>query len=259
MARASFGFSELNGLIDELDTRIPGRLQNRLYLEVQRALRFATAWFLRHEALGEGLKALVQRYRSGLAEVETSLADALPQSGQVALAERQSQLESEGVPPVFAARISSLSMLKRAPDVVHIASRRSIPIATVAAALYQSGADLGVERLITEAERLKARDFIERQAINRLIAHLFHAHRGIVMRVIADTGGAAGAWPRWRADHTHLAETAIKHIDDILASRPFDLAASQWRKEPSPTSPDSSCNCYCRACPATHRATRSGV
>ncbi len=44
------------------------------------------------------------------------------------------------------------------------------------------------------------------------------------MRVIADTGGAAGAWPRWRADHTHLAETAIKHIDDILASRPFDLA-----------------------------------
>ncbi len=118
LARASFGFSELNGLIDELDTRIPGRLQNRLYLEVQRGAQIRDPWFLRHEALGEGLKALVQRYRSGLAEVETSLADALPQSGQGRLPNGKASLESEGVPPVFAARISSLSMLKRAPDVV---------------------------------------------------------------------------------------------------------------------------------------------
>src|SRR5205823_7361321 len=118
LARDSFGFSELNGLIDGLDGRTPGRLQNTLYLELQHALRFATIWFLRHETVGQGLERLIDRYRDGLSAVEAALASALPQSAERAMTERRAVLEQEGVPAELASRLSALSALKRAPDIV---------------------------------------------------------------------------------------------------------------------------------------------
>jgi glutamate dehydrogenase len=224
VARDSFGFTELNGLIDELDGRIPGKLQNSLYLEAQQALRFAIIWFLRHETLGEGIETLIERYRSGLAKVETVLTSALPPPVEKAMGERRTMLEQSGVPSELARRLAGLSALKRAPDIVLISNRSGAAIETVAQALYHSASDLGVERLIAEASELKARDFIERQAINRLVAQLFQAHRGIVSRVIAGSSGADRAWGRWREDHRQLAAATIANIDAILASRPFDLA-----------------------------------
>ena len=223
-ARDSFGFRNLNGLVDSLDGRIAGRLQNGLYLELQHALRFATVWFLRHERLSEGLRRLINRYRDGLAAVEAALSSALPDSAKRAIAERCAALESEGVPAELATRLAALGALKRAPDIVLISSRSGAPIPAVAAALYHSASDLGVERLIAEAEQLSARDFIERQAINRLMAQLYHAHRGIVSRVIAESPGGEDAWPRWRESNRQLAAAAIANIDNVLASRPFDLS-----------------------------------
>ena len=190
---------------------------------VQRALRFATVWFLRHEKLTQGIEQLIGRYREGLAAVEGSLAKALPAAAQRVIEDERRVLKSEGVPPDLAVRISSLHVLKRAPDIVLISTRSGVAILVAAAALFHSAADLGVERLIAEAEHFKARDFIERQAINRLVAQLFHAHRGIV-RVIAETRGAADAWPKWREQHRNLADAAIENIDSLLASKPFDLA-----------------------------------
>jgi glutamate dehydrogenase len=48
VARDSFGFLDMAAGIDALDTRIPGSVQNGLYADLQRSLRGATIWFLRH-------------------------------------------------------------------------------------------------------------------------------------------------------------------------------------------------------------------
>ncbi|MFL5260604.1 MAG: NAD-glutamate dehydrogenase [Hyphomicrobiales bacterium] len=223
-ARDSFDFGEMNALVDPLDGRVAGRLQNELYLELQRALRFATVWFLRHEDFAGGLERLIERYRAGLASVAASLSEALPAVVQRGLAERGAALEKQGVPAGVAERISSLAPLMRAPDVVLISERSGAPVPVVAKALFHSAADLGIGRLIAEGSQLAAHDFIERQAINRLTAQLFQAHRGIVSRVMAESGGSEDAWADWCAAHRQLAQTASTNIDAILASRPFDLA-----------------------------------
>jgi NAD-specific glutamate dehydrogenase len=71
---------------------------------------------------------------------------------------------------------------------------------------------------------LTARDFIERQAINRLVAQLFNTHRSIVSRVVQEGGQSDNAWATWREHNAGAANAAIENIDAILASRPFDLA-----------------------------------
>lgn len=133
---------------------------------------------------------------------------------------RSGELVNAGVPEAVAARITRQRFLARAPDVVKIASQSGGSIPTVAAALYGSAWELGIERLIEEGLRLKARDLFERQAINRLMAQLFATHRAIVGRIVAGKGGLAG----WRSRNTDLFANVTGTIETILASKPFDIA-----------------------------------
>jgi glutamate dehydrogenase len=220
VARDSFGFLDMAAGIDALDTRIAGSVQNGLYADLQRLLRGATIWFLRHEKLADGLEDLIGRYRKGLDAVEAALEGSVPEADLAGMAARSSDLVKAGVPEETAARISRQRFLARAPDVVKIASQSGATIPAVAAALYGSASELGIERLIEEGLRLKARDLLERQAINRLMAQLFATHRAIVTRIVTGEGGLAG----WRSQNGERLANVIETIETILASKPFDIA-----------------------------------
>ena len=220
VARDSFDFLDMAGEIDALDTRIAGSVQNGLYADLQRLLRSATIWFLRHEKLGDGLEDLIGRYRKGLDAVEAALADSVPEADLAGMRAHSSDLVKAGVPEQTAARISRQRFLARAPDVVKIAAQSGAGIPAVAAALYGSAFELGIERLIEEGLRLKARDVLERQAINRLMAQLFSTHRAVVTRIVAGEGGLAG----WRERNDERLANVIATIETVLASKPFDIA-----------------------------------
>ncbi|WP_162913972.1 NAD-glutamate dehydrogenase [Taklimakanibacter lacteus] len=219
-ARDSFDFLELNTMIDGLDARIPGALQNRLYAGLQRLLRWTTVWFLRHEELADGLQQLIARYRDGLAKVNASLAKTVPASDLKQMQERQDELEKQNVPAALARKLASHRFLQRAPDIVKIAERTGAGIEAVAAILFASASDLGVEKLIEEGNALRARDLLERQAINRLRAQVFESHRGIVTRILKEKMG----WAEWREKNQARAAAVIEAMNTILASKPFDIA-----------------------------------
>ena len=220
VARDSFDFLELNTLIDGLDAKVPGALQNRLYAGLQRLLRWTTVWFLRHEKLDDGLQQLIERYRDGLAKVEAVLGKTVPPADLEAMQARQSELEKQGVPATLAGKLAGHRFLQRAPDIVKIAERTGAGIETVAAALFATASELGVERLIEEGNALRARDLLERQAINRLRAQVFENHRGIVARIVESKMD----WADWRAKNEARASAVIENMETILASKPFDIA-----------------------------------
>ncbi|MBK1868328.1 NAD-glutamate dehydrogenase [Aestuariivirga sp. YIM B02566] len=219
-ARDSFDFLELNTMIDGLDAKVPGTLQNKLYAGLQRLLRWSTVWFLRHEKLDDGLQQLIERYRDGLAKVEAVLAKTVPAADLEQMKARQSELEKQGVPAKLAAKLASHRFLQRAPDIVKIAERTGAGIDAVAAVLFATASELGVERLIEEGNALRARDLLERQAINRLRAQVFENHRGIVTRIVE----SKTSWADWRAKNEARAAAVIENMDTILASKPFDIA-----------------------------------
>jgi glutamate dehydrogenase len=220
VARDSFGFLDLSAEIDGLDSRVAGGLQNGLYAELQRLLRRATIWFLRHEKLADGLEDLIGRYRSGLGVVEAALPTVLPAADLAAAATRQTELVNAGVPEATALRIARQRFLASAPDIVRIAATHGADIPLVASAHYGSALELGIERLVEEGSRLKARDLLERQAINRLMSQLYATHRAIVGRIVEGEGGLAG----WRSRNAELLGAVTGTIETILASKPFDIA-----------------------------------
>jgi glutamate dehydrogenase len=219
-ARDSYDFLALNTAIDALDAKIPGTLQNKLYAGLQLLLRWTTVWFLRHEQLDQGLQQLIGKYRDGLAEVDAVLAKTVPEADLKEMQDRQSELEKQGVPAELARKLASHRFLQRAPDIVKIAETSGASIEMVAAVLFGTASDLGVERLIEEGNALRARDLLERQAINRLRAQVFENHRGIVQRVVKDKA----SWAEWREKNQTRATAVVQNMDTILASKPFDIA-----------------------------------
>src|SRR5204862_2397042 len=71
--RDSYDMPALNGAIDKLDNRIPAKLQLDLYTAVQDLLLDRLVWFLRNVDLTQGLAAIVEHYRAGIAAVEAAL------------------------------------------------------------------------------------------------------------------------------------------------------------------------------------------
>jgi glutamate dehydrogenase len=224
VARDSFGFIELNGLVDALDGVIAGDVQLNLYYHLQKFIRWSTVWFLRHENLNQGLEPLIARYHAGIAELEAALPSLLSESGQALLAERTEELTAAGVPAASAARLACQRYLQRAPDAVRIAAEIKLPVAAVAAAVYVSSEELGVDRLAAEGGRLFAKEFVERRAINRLTGQLFQTHRAIVRRIITEAKPGADVWTRWKEANAGAVARARNVVSTVLADKSFDLA-----------------------------------
>jgi glutamate dehydrogenase len=225
LARDSFRLRALNTGIDELDNKVEGRVQTELYLDAQRLLKWATVWYLRHENMSSGLESLIARYERGIEDVAGRLVHFVPVEAQKEVKERLKDLEKAGVPADLAAKFAWQRHVQRAPDVVKIAEDTGATIAAVGRALYASASDLGVDRLIAEGSRLVAKDFVERQAINRLLTQVFNAHRSLVARAVAEAGTDANeAWDLWKARHVARFGKAQAMLSNLLSERSFALA-----------------------------------
>lgn len=224
VARDSFGFTDLNTLVDQLDNRIPSALQLQLYLGLQKRLVGSTLWFLRHEALDRSLQDLVERYQKGIEAVAKILPDVIDASANAALQEEYKGFESAGIPPETASRLAAGPYLQRALDIVRIAARDNMELAPIARALFASADALRIDRILAEQSKLVAADFIERRAINRLAGQVLQTHREIVARIVETPAKNGAHWTAWYERHQARVDKAVAAIDHMLAERKFDLA-----------------------------------
>src|SRR3979490_2543975 len=97
-------------------------------------------WFLRNMDFAQGLAAIVEHYRQGIAAVEAALAHALVPEAAAACAAREAALQRQGVPDALARRFANLPGLLAAPDIVSVADRTQQNIADVAATYFAAEA-----------------------------------------------------------------------------------------------------------------------
>jgi glutamate dehydrogenase len=231
MARDSFDFVSLNGAVESLHGRIPGRTQIDMYLELQMIMRRATIWCLRNVSFAQGIETLVAHYAKGIRTLEKALPKVLSETALERMRGRHKAFIDQGVPEDIARTFSGVRYLQRAPDVVMVAGQCDQPIEAVARVLFRSGVDLRIDRLITESTLIEASDFYERLAINRTVDSIIQNHRAIVTRAIANKGDG-DAWDHWMSSNREAAERAGRIIEELVGERNFGLpkltvAASQ--------------------------------
>jgi glutamate dehydrogenase len=217
--RDSFGLIELNAAIDALDGVVPGKLQLRLYGELQDLLMNRIVWFIRNvDFTNHSLDTIIGTYRAGIAEVERGLPETLSVEAQAAWDARTKSLVDQGTPEVLARRLAALPDLVAAPDIVLTAQKTSKPVSDIARTHFALEAVFRLGTLIGAAQEISVSDYFDRLALDRAIDSIAYAHRGLTAEVSSqDSSGvdAVEAWSERRGSDVNRIRGAV---DGIVSS-----------------------------------------
>jgi glutamate dehydrogenase len=216
--RDSYGMTALNGAIDRLDNKIPGKLQLDLYAAVQDLLLDRIVWFLRNVDLSKGLADLVTHYRDGIAAVSAALDGVLSHDLSEARLARRRELLAVGVPDELAGSIANLRALTAAPDIVLVADRTGKPIADVAATYFAAGTFFRLDRIASAAGTIPIADYFDRLALDRARDTIGDAERRLTAAMVGNGAAGAGAVEAWVAPRKSEVERIRSAIQDIASS-----------------------------------------
>ncbi|KLK92080.1 NAD-glutamate dehydrogenase [Microvirga vignae] len=229
--RDSFGLTDMNNAIDALDGVVPGKLQLRLYGELQDLLMNRIVWFIRNvDFATHSLDTIIGTYQAGIAEVERSLQKTLSPEAHEAWNARIKALVDQGTPEALARRIAALPDLVAAPDIALTAQKTGKPVGDIACTHFALEAAFRLGSLIGAAREISVSDYFDRLALDRAVDSIAYAHRGLTAEVaVHDLSGADAvhAWSEKRgADVSRIRSAVDSIVSSGLTLSKITVAAS---------------------------------
>ena len=224
LARDAFGFTEMNDQVDELDNKVSGETQIKLYVELQRVLRRATVWFLLNVDFEQGLDKLVIHYAKGLKELQRNFDKALPDAGKQTVKARFDDYIKNGLPKEIATLFSQLRHMQRGPDIVQVATRTKQPVAEVARTFFDVAVGLGVDRLFAHSSQIVASEYYDRLAVNRTLDGIVQTHRGLAFEIMSARSSSDRNWQKWSQNNHESVKRVQESMEELMKARGFNLA-----------------------------------
>ncbi|ESQ85606.1 hypothetical protein AEAC466_00095 [Asticcacaulis sp. AC466] len=179
--RRLFGITDLWKEVDAQDNKIPAAAQLALYSDLASFVRHQTYWMARRFANGpHDLAAMLKPYGDGMTTLVASSAVALTDGVKAQLAKRVAELEVMGAPSDLAARVTRLSALHHATDIIDLAAEKKKPLDKTAELYFQTGERFGFDSLQAGAGNLSSADPWDRMATRRLIEDVLSEQKTVV-------------------------------------------------------------------------------
>jgi glutamate dehydrogenase len=224
-AREIFEMRAVWARIEELDNRVPAKVQYAAAFETSRLLRHATYWLLaRRRALK--VDTAVAEFRAGVHELESRIGQVLAGSWREQFEQVRAQHLEAGLPPDLAARVASLEAHNASLDIVELAGSQRIGVTEAARLYFETGARTGLDWLRQQIDRLPVEGPWQATARTGLRDSALRLHRRLAERVLSrGAGGSAEervtAWQESAAKElTHWQRT----FADMRAAGAADFA-----------------------------------
>jgi glutamate dehydrogenase len=212
IARAVTGAAARWDTIERLDDLDPA-VHAELMAGVDAVVESATRWYLSWAPEGE----LATVVRAGRAGVE-QLTEALPGMGSDERRARRDEivgrLVSSGVPDDVARAHALRAELSHAPDMVAVAASTERELVDVAKVFFAVGAELRLDWLETELDRVRAASRMQRWALQAVREDALHARRALAERALLESPGRSPAEAVERFLHTRAG--AVRRLGAFL-------------------------------------------
>ncbi|MCO7222983.1 NAD-glutamate dehydrogenase [Pleionea sp. CnH1-48] len=142
LAKEIFAMPELWSEIKALDHKVPAEAQVHMLYQTQRMVRRCTRWFLRHRRKNLAIADGIQYFKEGVSELQDLVSTALEENELKGLEASIDKMEGQGAPRELAARVTYLSTMFSALDIVEMSKMTGMPIQMVAEVYYKLGAEL---------------------------------------------------------------------------------------------------------------------
>ncbi|HVS77531.1 MAG TPA: NAD-glutamate dehydrogenase [Steroidobacteraceae bacterium] len=189
-AREIFDMRTVWARIEELDNRVPAKVQYAAAFETSRLLRHATYWLLaRRRALK--VDTAVAEFRAGVRELESRIGHVLCGSWREQFELVRAQHLEAGLPAELAARVASLEAHNASLDIVELAGSQRIPVTEAARIYFEIGARTGLDWLRQRIDRLPVEGPWQATARTGLRDSALRLHRKLAERVLSRGRGAS--------------------------------------------------------------------
>jgi glutamate dehydrogenase len=213
-AREIFEVREVWARIEELDNKVPAKVQYTAAFETSRLLRHATYWLLaRRRALK--VDTAVAEFRAGVHELQTRIGQVLCGSWREQFEAVRAQALEAGLPPDLAARVASLDAHNASLDIVELAGSQRIGVTEAARLYFEAGARTGLDWVRQQIDRLPVEGPWQATARTGLRDAALRLHRKLAQRVL--TRGRSGSAVERVAAWQESAGKELAHWQRTLA------------------------------------------
>jgi glutamate dehydrogenase len=176
--------------IDALDGKVPDKVQIDALMKIWLLLRSMTRWLLNLPGEKLVIAKAVARYAPGISEIRSNLPSMVSLSDREMMASDAVAWRSCGLPDSLAGKLSGLSSLSAALDIVEVAAERKLPVAKVAEVYYQIGETLHLKWLMDRVEELPVTGRWHAHARGNLRDELYAQHRALAAQILGSTESA---------------------------------------------------------------------
>jgi len=142
LAKEIFDMPKIWSQIESLDHSIPATVKNNMFYQTQRMIRRCTRWFLRHRRKNLAVHEGIEYFKKGVAELHKDIKKALDKAEVVNIQNGINLWIEQGVPKKLASKVSYLSTMFSALDIVEMSKLTGLKVSLVGEVYYKLGAKL---------------------------------------------------------------------------------------------------------------------
>jgi glutamate dehydrogenase len=193
ITRGAYRLRELWNGIQELDNKVPAKLQIEMFIDLNRLSEQATQWFLRNGQHPLDIAANVAATSPGLIALEKALMAILSEEDRVEVEQRRERLTSEGVPTDLAQRVAQAPALVSSLDIVRIAAELKMKVEDAGRTYYAVGEAFHLDWLRAGARALIGDSHWDRLAVFAIIEDFYGHQRDLTTAILHQAKGVIGA------------------------------------------------------------------
>jgi glutamate dehydrogenase len=226
ITRGAFRLRELWTGIQDLDNKVPARVQIEMLIDLDRLAEQATQWFLRNGRHPLDIAANVAGTSPGLMALETALMGLLAEDDRVFVEKGLARLMDHGVPQALAQRIAQAPALVSSLDIVRIAADLKMKVEDAGRTYYAVGEAFHLDWLRDGARALIGDSHWDRLAVFAIIEDLYGHQRDLTTAILSQAKGVIGpeAIATWRATRGAALARADSLFSDLRQVGKLELA-----------------------------------
>jgi glutamate dehydrogenase len=226
IAREITDMRDLWADIEALDNTVPSGLQHSMLYVSSRLLRYLTYWVISNRKGGLDIDHAVSSLRPGLKELLQKLPTLLVGIEAEQYEASLQRLRSQGAPEAIARRVASLGAAQAAIDIVDVAGQSKRPVEPTARVYFGLGAELGIDWIRSEIERLAVEGHWQAVARGTLREEAYALQRSLCRDALAKqrAGRPADAVAAWIRSRPRRVENLRRTVQEMRSVDGTDFA-----------------------------------
>lgn len=218
LARDVFSLRDLWKEI-EAATQVNTSTKVDMYAHINEFLERVTMWLLRNLPLPLDIDNAYKEIAPGVTDIVKNNKVLHSDTTRQAADKLFTQLKEQNVPEALADKISSLEQMSSAFDIISVAHKTHLPVATVGKVYFDLGGRIGLGWLRLCAHRIATVTHWERLAVQSIIGDLYDEQRRLAMTVIEQSRHVEA----WAEAHAADLNRFDRFVDDLKSSDSPDI------------------------------------